>query len=131
MHQEKKISTSFHPSPFNVLNKEDNSVVVESQNRNQYKRNVTHVKPFNERVIVSQYPNSNIVDKCKINHSDAVSKEINEREKVQCTPNKSVQENSLESTVNSRPSRLCELPDKLNDCFELFSFDKLFRERYS
>ena len=41
--------------------------------------------------------------------------EIDERAKVKCSSNKSVQVNNRESTVNSHPSRLRKLPDKWKD----------------
>ena len=46
--QEKKdkFSTPFNPSPFQVVSKTGNSVVVESQGGTQYSRNTFHVKKF-------------------------------------------------------------------------------------
>ena len=46
--QEKKdkFSTPFNPSPFQVVSKTGNSVVVESQGGTQYSRNTSHVKKF-------------------------------------------------------------------------------------
>lgn len=69
------------------------------------------------RVILSQYPNSNIVDENMLDHSEAASQEVDEKEKVQCSPNKSVQENNRENTVSSHPSRFQRpsRPDKVND----------------
>ena len=55
--QEKKdkFSTPFNPSPFQVVSKTGNSVVVESQGGTQYSRNTSHVKKF-----VSETPMSAI-----------------------------------------------------------------------
>lgn len=49
--QEKKdkFSTSFDPSPFQVVSKTGNSVVVESQGGTQYSRNTSHVKKLCRR----------------------------------------------------------------------------------
>ena len=46
--QEKKdkFSTPFNPSPFQVVSKTGNSVVIESQGGTQYSRNTSHVKKF-------------------------------------------------------------------------------------
>ena len=47
--QTNKLTPSFRPEPFRVLEKTGNSVVVESPEGVQYKRNSTHVKKFIER----------------------------------------------------------------------------------
>ena len=47
--RENKMSTRFNPSPFKVVERNGNSVVVESDQGVQYQRNVTHLKKFNER----------------------------------------------------------------------------------
>ena len=44
-----KLTPSFRPEPYRVLDKSGNSVVVESPDGVQYKRNSTHVKKFLER----------------------------------------------------------------------------------
>ncbi|CAG2215581.1 unnamed protein product [Mytilus edulis] len=44
-----KMSTPFVPSPFKVVEKIGNSVLVESDQGVQYRRNVTHLKKFIER----------------------------------------------------------------------------------
>lgn len=46
---EHKLSTPFNASPFKVVERKGNSVVIESDEGVQYKRNVTHLKKFNER----------------------------------------------------------------------------------
>ena len=47
--QRNKLTPTFRPKPFCVLEKTGNSVVVESPDGVQYKRNTTHVKKFLER----------------------------------------------------------------------------------
>jgi transposase InsO family protein len=44
--KENKLSTTFHSDPFKVVEKNGNSVVLESKEGVQYKRNVSHVKKF-------------------------------------------------------------------------------------
>ena len=44
-----KLTPTFRPAPYHVLDKTGNSVVVESPDGVQYKRNSTHVKKFLER----------------------------------------------------------------------------------
>ena len=44
-----KLTPTFRPEPYRVLDKSGNSVVVESPDGVQYKRNSTHVKKFLER----------------------------------------------------------------------------------
>ena len=47
--QTNKLAPTFRPAPFRVLEKTENSVVVDSPEGVQYKRNSTHVKKFVER----------------------------------------------------------------------------------
>ena len=47
--QTKKLTPTFRPEPFRVLEKTRNSVVVQSHEGVQYKRTSTHVKKFVER----------------------------------------------------------------------------------
>ncbi|XP_061195212.1 uncharacterized protein K02A2.6-like [Saccostrea echinata] len=47
--RENKLSTPFNTSPFKVVQMKGNSAIVESDQGIQYKRNVTHLKKFNER----------------------------------------------------------------------------------
>ena len=60
---------------------------------------------------MSQYPNSNIVDEGMLDHSEAELKEIDEREKVQCSPNKTVVKVQLTHAHADLENDL----DKLND----------------
>ena len=47
--RENKMSTPFNPSPFKVVERTGNSVLVESDQGVQSGRNVTHLKKFYER----------------------------------------------------------------------------------
>ena len=47
--RKKKLTPTFRQEPYRVLDKSGNSVVVESPDGVQYKRNSTHVKKFLER----------------------------------------------------------------------------------
>jgi len=42
--RENKLSTNFHPNPMKIMEKNGNSVVIQSDQGVKYKRNVTHVK---------------------------------------------------------------------------------------
>ena len=53
--KENKFSTTFHPRPFMLVQRNGNSVHIESDMDNIYKRNVTEVKPFHKRSGVN-YP---------------------------------------------------------------------------
>ena len=44
--QENKLATPFAPEPYEVISKHGNSVVIESPQGVQYKRNSTHVKKY-------------------------------------------------------------------------------------
>jgi hypothetical protein len=43
------LSTTCNPEPFTIIEKHGNSVVIQSNEGEKYKRNVTHVKKFIER----------------------------------------------------------------------------------
>ena len=65
-----KLMPTFRPEPYRVLDKSGNSVVVESPDGVQYKRNSTHVKKFLEQSNVpvcemSLSPILNSTTKCK------------------------------------------------------------------
>jgi hypothetical protein len=51
---QRKWTTAFISQPYQVIDKHGNSVLVESPEGVQYKRNTTHVKPFQERESVSE-----------------------------------------------------------------------------
>ena len=44
-----KLSTVFNPSQHTAVDKNGNSVTVESNQGVQYKSNITHIKKFNEK----------------------------------------------------------------------------------
>ena len=44
-----KLSTPFNPSPYMVMSKHGNSLVVQSQDGTQYSRNTSHVKQLQQR----------------------------------------------------------------------------------
>ncbi|ESP03447.1 hypothetical protein LOTGIDRAFT_137345, partial [Lottia gigantea] len=48
--KENKLSTTFHPKPMMLLKKNGNSVIVQSDEGVQYKRNITQVKKFETQV---------------------------------------------------------------------------------
>jgi hypothetical protein len=63
--RENKLSTTFNPKPLTVLDKQGNSLLLESDEGVTYKRNITHVKKFEkpyERNIEERDQRDNIVD---------------------------------------------------------------------
>jgi hypothetical protein len=64
--RENKMSTRFNPSPFKVVERNGNSVVVESDQGVWYRRNVTHLKKFHERV------NTGLQDSVSLENPDLV-----------------------------------------------------------
>ena len=59
--KENKLSANYHPNPLKVLEKNGNSILLESQDGVRYKRNITHVKKFVESKKSSNMPNENSV----------------------------------------------------------------------
>jgi hypothetical protein len=51
---------SFNPEPFTIIEKHGNSVVIQSNEGEKYKRNVTHVKKFIEREASDDNNNTNM-----------------------------------------------------------------------
>ena len=66
-----KLTPTFRPEPYRVLDKSGNSVVVESPDGVQYKRNSTHVKKFLER--------SNVPE-CEMSSSPPISNSSNDHQ---------------------------------------------------
>ncbi|CAG2251480.1 unnamed protein product [Mytilus edulis] len=62
-----KLSTTFNPKPFTLLEKHGNSVVVQNDDGDTYKRNVTHIKRFIERKSSENVnsENQNVNQKCQ------------------------------------------------------------------
>jgi hypothetical protein len=63
--RENKLSTTFNPKPLTVLDKQGNSLLLESDEGVTYKRHITHVKKFEkpyERNIEERDQRDNIVD---------------------------------------------------------------------
>ena len=63
--RENKLSTTFNPKPLTVLDKQGNSLLLESDEGVTYKWNITHVKKFEkpyERNIEERDQRDNIVD---------------------------------------------------------------------
>ena len=64
--RENKMSTRFNPSPFKVVERNGNSVVVESDQGVQCRRNVTHLIKFHER------ENTGLQDSVSLENTDLV-----------------------------------------------------------
>jgi hypothetical protein len=82
--RENKLSTAFHTKPLTVLDKQGNSLLLESDQGVTYKRNITHVKKFEksyERNIEERDQRDNIVEEVNQDvsiqgHTDVDSVEI-------------------------------------------------------
>ena len=85
------MSTPFAPEPYEVVTKTGNSVVIESPNGVPLKRNNTHVKKYEERIV---------------RQSEAIPL------LVDIVPTESATE---QETVLWRPSWVKKLPEKLKD----------------
>ncbi|VDI71195.1 Hypothetical predicted protein [Mytilus galloprovincialis] len=121
-----KMSTPFVPSPFKVVEKIGNSVLVESDQGVQYRRNVTHLKKFIERenndLSCSQSDaNKNVVNtesEIITSHKDDFE---NLNESSNFDENKCLSSSQDETcSMKDRPVRLKRLPSKFDDfCFEI------------
>ncbi|CAC5383109.1 unnamed protein product [Mytilus coruscus] len=119
--RENKMSTPFVPSPFKVVEKIGNSVLVESDQGVQYRRNVTHLKKFIERenndLSCSQSDaNKNVVN----TESEFISSHKDDYENL--TESSNFDENKCLSSrqdetcsMKDRPVRLKRLPSKFDD----------------
>lgn len=121
--REHKLSTPFNASPFKVVEMKGNSVVIESDEGVQYKRNVTHLKKFNERErnCLSNEPklieNDERVDE---NCETYPSTNVSCNSESQCSSESVSMSNDKSSEtvgVQSRPVRNKKLPSR----FEGFS----------
>ena len=116
--RENKLDTVFHPNPHIVREKKGNSVVVESNEGVQYRRNVTHVKPFHERArngshnAKDQEPNQNQAD---LEPSPIVTQPVRQDSEIlDQDPNLETHFKSPEIT-SSRPVREKKTPIRLKD----------------
>ncbi|CAG2207858.1 unnamed protein product [Mytilus edulis] len=116
-----KMSTPFVPSPFKVVEKIGNSVLVESDQGVQYRRNVTHLKKFIERenndLSCSQSDaNKNVVNtesEIITSHKDDFE---NLNESSNFDENKCLSSSQDETcSMKDRPVRLKRLPSKFDD----------------
>ena len=93
--RQNKLSTPFAPEPHEVVTKTGNSVVIESPNDVQLKRNNTHVKKYEERIVRQEEKTTLPVD---------------------LEPTESVTEQeTAKFPVLLRPSRVKKLPEKFKD----------------
>ena len=122
--KENKLSTTYKQSPFTVVQKDGNSVLVEADGA-QYRRNVTHVKKYLERDNVPQ-ATSKSSDTTDAVTPSSPSPEL--RESVKVSPGMrrgGSGENLLEhndsttwqsdSMSTIRPSRVKRLPSRFQD----------------
>ena len=101
--QKNKLMPTFRRESYRVLDKSGNSVVVESPNGVQYKRNSTHVEKFLE---LSNVP------ECEMSSSLPISNSSNDHQ-AQRSVNES-DENSGETHSQTVIKRAAE-PDSIND----------------
>ena len=93
--RQNKLSTPFSPEPHEVVTKTGNSVVIESPEGVQLKRNTTHVKKY-ERLPLEQEENTPLPVDIAPTESEA-------------------QQGTTESPVLLRPTRVRKLPEKFKD----------------
>ena len=115
-----KLTPTFRPEPYRVLDKSRNSVVVESPDGVQYKRNSTHVKKFLERsnapeceMSLSPPISSSSTEhqtQPSVNESDEHSGETH----TQTVVESSAEPDSIKDTA-SRPIRSRTLPARFKD----------------
>ena len=99
------MDTVFNPKPFIVREKSGNSVLVESQDGVQYRRNVTHMKPLIER------GESNVDKEASSDQTESL-------------PNESISENNTDIQVEEYVTK----PENVTKT-ELMTFDRPRRER--
>lgn len=97
-----KLSPTFCETPLEVVEKRGNEVIVKSSTGVQYRRNVTHVKKFEEESVGVE--------------EDVQNQEMVQEQEVLEAERRS-QENSKESTVNvsNRPQRVRRAPERFKD----------------
>lgn len=120
-----KMSTPFKPSPFKVVEKTGNSVLVESGQGVQYRRNVTHLKRFIERENTPMTSLQHETDP-NVGHteSEIMSSQKNDSENVtascqsdedQCLSSSQSSSQNQTCSTNDRPVRVKKLPSRFDD----------------
>ncbi|MCG8032063.1 MAG: DDE-type integrase/transposase/recombinase [Candidatus Thiodiazotropha taylori] len=113
-----KFSTVFNPRPFTLVEKKGNSVKIESDTGNQYKRNVTEVKRFNKRSGVDYSFTKHESDFEIPDNVEGPMPQSNYKPELHTPAQETASNASLPSTdmVNSpRPVRTRRMPEKLKD----------------
>lgn len=99
-----KLSTTFNPEPFTILEKHGNSVVVQSNEGEKYKRNVTHVKKFIERE--SSENNTNMSNESVVQiEKEKCDQNVNyeNHENIRINQENNVNVNSKENEIPKEP----------------------------
>jgi len=125
--KENKRSTPYKQSPFTVIQKNGNSVLVEADGV-QYRRNVTHVKKYFERDYdVLPATSKSTYDSEAQRATQSLSNQ-NPREPVNVSSERASEDDPLEYTrsddatmaqrnsMTLRPARVKRLPSKSQDC---------------
>ena len=105
-----KWSTPFESQPYEVINKHGNSVVIESPEGVQYKRNSTHVKQYQERdpAVRQDAPETQVTAQIPLRASDdrgdQGSNEVKEKN-----------DDEKEEEVVQRPMRTRRMPKRFED----------------
>lgn len=122
-----KFCTPFHPTPFSLVSKNGNSVVIESGENVRYRRNVTDVKRFVEdKNMYNHRPESSQNDASQMDASQIDSSQIdasqNDASQMIESQSESSENDRCEkdklgehSVTPSRPVRLKKLPVKYGD----------------
>ncbi|KAK3084370.1 hypothetical protein FSP39_012381 [Pinctada imbricata] len=114
--KENKLSTPFNPNPMTVVERNGNAVLIESDQGAHYKRNITHVKKFNENHVQKECSQS------EIKENNFAENEITDKfDMLELdVPDNNVPENvcvdaSQNEIIESRPVRTRKMPARFND----------------
>ena len=106
-----KLSTAFNPEPFTIIEKHGNSVVIQSNEGEKYKRNVTHVKKFIEREASDDNNNTNMSNESVVQFEKENSDQKVSNENHECHASENIrinQENN--ASVNSKENEILKEP---------------------
>lgn len=108
------MSTTFNPKPQNVIERTGNSVVVENDGV-EVKRNITHVKKFEDKdESIHNSAESNVMESV-IEDTGTITGEGGKENVVEMKDQKSERCANTESFVKTRPVRELKLPSKFKD----------------
>ena len=120
--RENKLSTPFNSSPYKVLIKTGNRVVVEAEGGAQYERNVTHVKKFSSPELTSRAESlsrpeqeNETVTEYAIPKQLEMAHESNPVDITQIDPPDPVSEDQTDMLNFTKPTKMRKLPEKYKE----------------